>query len=242
MLPESPAAWTALGLALHETFCEWEKADRQIDTCEYFLNSYDQYIAEFKERQPDLNLWQRPPRTNSTLKHIDSCRQRGIERDVPEYTQRCMEAEWEIYRFEDGTKALELEYEIELNGVAVKCVIDRIQWWPNRGYATIEDLKSGNVDDQEYDRRQLGLYAYAATTVDDIPLKYGRYWFTKVDRGSEWFDLSRYDYNYLSDTFVKLDSAINQKIFLPNPGKHCQMCQVQRFCPEQGNEDINEQR
>lgn len=225
---------------MHETFCEWEKSDRQIDTCEYFEARYDAYIDEKMEEQPDLDLWQVPPGSKNTQNVINNYRKRGLERDVPEYTQRCLEAKWEVYRFPNGEKALELDFEVDLSSVTVKGSIDRIQWWPDKGYATIEDLKTGNLDDDEWDRRQLGLYAYGARSLG-IPLKYGRYWFTKLDRGSEWFDLTKYDAEFLGKQYAQLDTAIGLRIFLPNPGKQCILCSVKDYCPEQGNQPIPEE-
>jgi CRISPR/Cas system-associated exonuclease Cas4 (RecB family) len=237
-LPPRPAAWTGLGIALHETFCEWEKSDRQIDVLEYFEKSFDEYIDNSLKLQPDLDLWQVPPGTKSIKKSIDSYRERGLTKDVPQYLERCLEAEWEIYRFEDGTKAVELEFELDLGDVTIKGGIDRIQWWPELEVATMEDLKSGNVENDETDKRQLGVYAYAARTVFEVPLESGRYWFTKVDRGSEWFDLTRYTEAYLTDLFAKLDQGIKSGIFLPNPGKNCGLCGVQPYCREQGTKRV----
>lgn len=232
VIPPSPSPWTALGVALHEAFCDWEKFDRDIDVCEYFLSYYDNYIDEQLEIQPDLSLWTIPPPGKDVNKAIKTYRERGLERDVPTYRDRCLEATWEIYRFEDGSKALELEFEVEFAGVPVKGAVDRVQWWPERGYASLEDLKSGNLD--EFDRRQLGTYAYALKKVYDIPIRYGRYWFTKVDRPSEWWDMTRYTEEYLTDIYTSVDTTINKRLFLPNPGKQCELCQVKPWCRENG--------
>lgn len=235
-VPPSPAPWTGLGIAVHQAFCDWEKFDREIDVCEYFEGYYDEYIEESLKLQPDLDLWTIPPNSKDTMKSIASYRKRGLERDVPTYRDRCLEAGWEIYRFDTGEKALELEYEIELDGIPIKGAVDRVQWWPERGYATIEDLKSGNLE--EWDRRQLGVYAYALRTVYDIPIRWGRYWFTKTDQPSEWFDLRRYDKNYLISIFNDLDAIIDQRLLLPNPGEHCKLCDVRPWCRELGWEEL----
>lgn len=231
-LPPTPAAWTALGVAVHETFCEWEKRDRKIDALECFAECYDGYINEAMETQPDLSMWQTPPGTKTTEASIKNYRRRGLEKDVPNYLARCLEADWEIYRLPDGTKALELEYEITLEKTPVRGSIDRVLWWPEQHRATLEDLKTGNVD--EWDSRQLGVYSYAATALYNIPIKWGRYWFTKVDRAGDWIDLSRYNYDYLSDIYGTLNGIIDAGYFLPNPGKHCELCGVRPYCREQG--------
>jgi CRISPR/Cas system-associated exonuclease Cas4 (RecB family) len=231
-LPETPAPWTGLGIALHETFCEWEKSEREIDVCEYFETYYDAYISDARLKQPDLDQWQIPPNSKDVEKAITSYRTRGLERDVPTYRDRCLEAEWEIFRFADGELALELPYEIELGGVVVKGYIDRIQWWPDRGYASLEDLKTGNLE--SWDRRQLGTYSYAAEHAYGIKIPYSRYWFTKTDQPSEWFDMKRYTKGYLDETYRKVDRIISERLFLANPGDHCKLCSVRPYCSELG--------
>jgi putative RecB family exonuclease len=165
-------------------------------------------------------------------------RNRGLERDVPQYLSRCLEAEWEIYRFDDGSQALELPYEITLGEVVVKGYIDRIQWWPERGYATLEDLKTGNLE--KWDRRQLGTYSLAAGMEYGIEINHARYWFTKTDQPSDWFDMSRYDTEYLTKIYADVDRIIDQQLFLPNPGDHCTLCSVKPYCRELGSLSLPE--
>lgn len=233
-LPETPAPWTGLGIAVHDTFCEWEKSEREIDVLEYFEASYDAYIEDARVRQPDLSFWQIPPGSRDVEKSINNYRERGLTKDVPQYLERCLEADWVIYRFEDGSQALELPYEITLGDIVVKGYIDRIQYWPDRDECTMEDLKTGNLE--PWDRRQLGTYTFAAKAVYGIDIKYARYWFTKTDQPSkEWYDMSRYTEEYLTKTYSDVDKIISQKLFLPNPGDHCALCSVKPYCRELGS-------
>lgn len=231
-LPETPAPWTGLGLSLHDAFCDWEKSERQIDVVESFEYYYDKYIEESRVKQPDLSFWQIPPNSKDVEKAIKTYRTRGIERDVPTYRDRCLEADWEIYRFDDGSQALELPYEITLGDVVIKGFIDRIQWWPTRGFAGMEDLKSGNLE--PFDKRQLGTYSLAAKLEYGIEIPYGRYWYTKTDQPSEWFDMSRYTEEYLTEVYRRADAMISQKLFLASPGDACKLCSVKPYCSENG--------
>ncbi len=231
-LPEFPAPWTALGVGVHEAFCEWEKSDREIDVVEYFSASYDALIETYRELQPDLDQWQIPPNSKDVEKSIKSYRTRGIEKDVPLYRDRCLEAEWEVFRLPSGEKALELEFELLVGDVNLRGAVDMVQWWPERGYATVTDLKTGNLE--EWDKRQLGTYKFALQEVYDIPIKHGRNWMLKIDRPTEWYDLSRYTREYLAYLYNALDKGIAADIFLPNPGDHCQLCGVRPWCRENG--------
>ncbi len=233
-LPRTSAAWSVAGSAFHEVFQEWEASGRSFSPVDKFGEVYDRLIAEEQERQPDEQYWMKPPRTKTVEASIKNYRERFLTKDVPLYWKRCLEANWEILRLPDDSLALELEFEITLGDVVVKGAIDRVQWWPEHGYAAIEDLKTGSPDDEE-DVRQLGLYRLAAEEVYDIDLKFGRYWYTKLDRpSSHWVDLSKYSREYLTDQYRILDRMISEKLLLPSPGKQCGMCDVRKWCSELG--------
>lgn len=234
-IPDRPAPWLALGVALHSAFELWEASDRTEDVFAVFEAAYDEFIEEAKVRQPDLDLWIIPPIAKDVEKSIASYRKRGLEKDVPNYKTFCEEAEWEVYRFPDGQKALELEFEIDFDGLIVRGAIDALHWWPDQGVTTCTDLKSGNLE--KWSVQQLGVYAFAAGDQYGIPIKHSRYFFSKSNQPSDWFDMSRYSREYLGEVFHALDSAINQNLFIPNPGDHCGLCGVKQFCREQGDRD-----
>ncbi len=239
-LPPRPAPWTMLGNALHEAFVEWERSGREIDVVARFTELYDFEVEEGTREQPDLSLWQLPPNTKSVSSGINNYRKRGIEKDVPLYRQRCLEAEWEVMQLPDGNPALELEFELDLDGVLVPGYIDRIQWWPKLKMAAIEDTKTGS-NKTDHDVRQLVLYGLAAQEVYDIDLTHGRYWYTKLDKPGAWHDLRKFDRAYLSDQYRKLDEVVDQGLLLPNPGDHCKLCEVKPYCSELGWMEVPEE-
>lgn len=232
-VPQRPAPWTALGVAFHEAFYEWELLERKIDVCDYFQIQYDTYITQMKLEQPDLRYWMTPPNAKSVEKTIDSYRTRGLEKDVPTYRDRCLKAGWEVLSI-GGNPALELPFELDLDGVQIRGKIDSLKVFPQDDYVFVEDLKTGNVGDDEADRRQLGVYALAAKEVYGVEVQAGRYWFTKVDRPSEWFDLSRYTREYLGSTFRRLDAMIDGGMLLASPGAACGLCSSKPWCGELG--------
>lgn len=240
-LPRRPAAWSIGGSAFHEAVMDWEKSGRSLDLSGLFCAVYDRMVEEEKALQPDLRYWMRPPRTKSTENDIVNYRKRFVEKDIPNYLRRMEEAEWEILTLPNGDLALELEFELQLGGVKVIGAMDRIQWWPKQGFAAMEDLKTGSPDDDD-DTRQLGFYRLAAAECYDIDLKWGRYWYTKLDRPSDtWVDLSRYTREYFESEFSKVDTIISQKMFLANPGKQCGICSVRPWCRELGSLAIGEE-
>jgi len=230
--PKSPAAWLALGIALHETFTEWEHLDRRSskqDLIEEFAMMYDITISELLEEQPDLSLWSKPPNTKSVENSISNYRTRGIEKDVPWYFDRCIAAGWEVAEL-NGVKLLEVEFSIELGDITAYGFVDRVQWWRADRRYTIEDTKTGSPDSDDFDPRQLKLYQIAMMKMFGIDISHGRYWYTKIDRGSKWFDLSQIDELTVIDQYATLDRMIGERLFLPNPGKHCGLCPVKNIC------------
>lgn len=231
--PRRPWAQTVAGTAFHEMIVLWERSGRTLDALALFKQEWEKALAEAKQEQPNLDLWMKPPGTKFTGKAIDTVYKRFVEADVPNYIRRCEEAEWELFKLPDGSPALEIEFEADLDGTPVKGFIDRIQWWPVQRMVAVEDIKTGSPEDEE-DGRQLGLYRLGAETALDIDLTHGRYWFTKLDRGSDWVDLRRYDRESLARDYKKVDTIIDQDLLLPNPGKGCVVCDVRPWCSELG--------
>jgi putative RecB family exonuclease len=231
--PARPVAWTILGIAVHDAVMQWEKNDRNADLDVYFQQAWDVAVEEAWRRQPNEKLWMLPPGTKSVKASLENYRRRGMERDIPNYERRCHEAEWEILRLPNGEKALELSFEVDLEGVTVKGQIDRILFYPDSGVVAKEDLKTGSPDDAD-DVRQLGIYRIGAMECYDIPLTHGRYWYTKLDRPGDWVDLTRYTRKYLAGEYGILDRMIDGGLLLPNPGKVCGLCDVRPWCREMG--------
>jgi len=224
-IPRRPAAWTILGVAFHDTIMEWEKSGREIDPFEYFKVKYDAVVADEWERQEDADYWILPPNTKTVPSSIINYRKRGLEQ-LSTYITRCNEAAWEI-------SCLEREFEIPIGPVVVRGAVDRILLYPTEETYVIEDLKTGSPEGED-DVRQLGFYAYVARTLWDIPVREGRYWFTKLDRGSDPVDLSGFDQRYWETAFERLDKGINQGLFLASPGRQCGMCGVKPWCSTMG--------
>lgn len=242
-LPRRPAAWTALGNALHEAFYNWELNKREYGLGQIvrdYEKNFDSHIDTFKSMQPDWSYWMKSPRTKLVTTDIQNYRLRGIENDVPTYYDYCIGSDWEILLLDDGYPALELEFEITINGIPVVGSIDKLLWWPKERKVTVDDIKTGNLDDT--DHRQLGLYAFAANATLELPqpISWGRYYYTKpqLRRPSGWIDLTRYNADYLGRCFWRLNAAISNNLFLANPGKQCDLCAVRDWCSELGHLEV----
>lgn len=230
-VPRRPAAWTIMGVAVHEAVMRWEKDSRIYDLPSLFSEEYHATTSEQWEKQPDPDYWILPPRTKSVKTSIDNYRERGIKQ-MEVYEERCRNAPWEISHIEE-------EFEIQLGDVLVKGAIDRILHWEIDDEYAIEDLKSGNIKGED-DIRQLGFYAMVAREILGVPVKEGRYWFTKLDRGSQFVNLEKYDREFWTEEFRKVDQGINNGIFLASPGDACGICSVKPWCNTMGWLEVGE--
>ena len=235
-MPRRPAAWTILGITLHDTIMEWEKSGRRLDLDEYFDRCYDQEVALQTRIQPNDRYWMLPPRTNSVRKSIIDYKKRGFKQ-LEKYVESVRDAPWEVSYLE---KQFTIGFEGNGDPLAVNGGIDRILYFPGTDEYVVEDLKTGSPEDEE-DKRQLAFYAFVGRELWGIPVKLGRYWYTKVDRPSETVNLEKYDKNFWARTFQQLDEAISREIFLPSPGKQCFLCSVRPWCSVQGWLNIGEE-
>jgi len=235
--PQKPAAWTALGTALHDVYEAWERAERAWLMAEKFPLFFDAEIETFKYLQPDLNEWTKTPRVGSTQRDIDLRRLNGIKQ-AEALQWHSENAQWKLWRLPDGSPAVEVPFEVEFepfdpgvygeNNTVIRGKIDSILEWPDQR-KTVRDLKSGAAKE---DNRQLGMYRFAANELFNLNINFGQYWYAKRGEESSWVDLRNYTEEYLTETYVGLDRAIEEEIFLANPGSQCYLCEYKESCRE----------
>lgn len=235
-LPVRPAAWLAVGSAMHTAYEFWENMGRVGKLVDIFYTDYNVEIEALKRKQPDLAWWMKRPNVKTVEKDIELYRGIGVQQ-AEAYQVHCLNSKWRVLRDDDDNPMIEVPFSIDLGGVEVIGKIDSIIEWPD-GRLSIRDLKTGNKGDVS-DDRQLGVYREAARQQLGIDLIWGEYWFLKDGTGRP-VDLRRYTTTYLTDLFKAVDQAINEKLFLPNPGKHCQLCDRRPWCREKGLEDVED--
>lgn len=230
-LPQRPAAWLALGTSFHESAAQWEISGRTLDFEALFFDLYDRDISILKDDQPDESMWLKPFRSKVSA-DIDNRRSAGAKM-VKHYIEDCQDAEWKIAEI-GGAPAVEIEFEIDLGGVPVVGFVDRVLEWPD-GTLTVRDDKTGNREKRTY---QLGVYTLAINELFDLDIRQAQYWYAKDRGSSDWVWTKRYTRSYLTDIFRTLDSSIDQRLFIPNPGDRCDLCTVRDYCREMGTEEV----
>ncbi len=227
----APAAWLAQGTAFHEAVEAWENSGRSpgLDISQTYVLSYDKQIEHMKNREPDLGKWLRAPKTK-TEDDINNRRNRGIEQ-LQNYVDYAESSEFVIADIDEWTLATEIPFEIQIGKTLIKGAIDQILSLPD-GYE-VRDLKTGN---REQGIIQLAIYVLAVEKIFGWPVSKASYFYAKdgkvvtVSRQ----ELDRYTESYLAELFDTLEEGIQSRVFMPNPGSHCLMCPVKKFCREMG--------
>lgn len=140
---------------------------------------------------------------------------------------------WGIADMGQGNPGIELPITINLGGVDVKMVIDRVMFKPSEtGVLTREDyivldLKTGRYAPKS--EMQLALYATGIEMVHGFRPKWGTYWMARDGQPSPLLDLDNYPTAMFEDLFSKFQTAREDGVFLPNLN-HCSMCSVIDYC------------
>jgi RecB family exonuclease len=138
---------------------------------------------------------------------------------------------WTIATMPDGKPAIELDIEVEIGGLPVKMVIDRVMQLTPEGATTndyvVLDLKTGKTTPSS--ALQLGLYATGIELAYGWRPAWGTYWMAREGTISEPEHLEFYSKEFFEDLFSKFKTAREHGVFLPNFNA-CKMCSVLEYC------------
>ena len=125
-----------------------------------------------------------------------------------------------------GEPAIELAFNINLDGVMVKGALDRLMVL-NTGELVVLDIKSGkNMPSSDF---QLGIYAVAMEEIFGERPKFGVYWDARKGAISELINLDKWTRDTVSEIVGMFDKARRAGIFIPN-FDHCKMCNFINDC------------
>ncbi|MDG4825980.1 PD-(D/E)XK nuclease family protein [Asanoa sp. WMMD1127] len=231
--PARPAAWFAQGIAVHSACEFWEEGFRQAhpdDVVDLYETEFDRLIAEATETEPDLGRWLTGGRVRAS-DDIGRRRTRGAEQ-VLGYLRYASEAQERVWLIGGQEPALEVEFELDLDGVTVKGFIDQIIEWPT-GQIGPRDVKTGSKrPDWPF---QLGVYRLAIEQDYGYLPTWGDFYMAKDNRPDAPVDLSAFTRSRVTRWFHDMDRSVNAGLFLPNPGDHCRTCGVSDFCSAVGS-------
>ncbi|MFD1044365.1 RecB family exonuclease [Kibdelosporangium lantanae] len=225
---QRPAAWLAQGLAVHEAAEQWELTGRTMpldELLDVYRRSYAAHVNEMSEDTPNHGYWFRSGRYAGS-EDIERRFTLGLEQ-VRRYVEYYREHRDErIWVTPEGRPAVELAFNVDLDGVRVRGYIDGVVEHPQRGLI-VRDLKSGRLPGDGF---QLGTYGLAVQILYGERVASGDYWMGRQGKPTVPYPLKPWSRDRLVDTYHTMDEAVRAERFDPDPGEKCHMCPVALAC------------
>jgi len=135
----------------------------------------------------------------------------------------------------EGTLLSEFETTATFGGQTVKGYLDAVYEDTRTGQLIVVDAKSGTRTPTNY--LQLGLYAEALRRVLGMEVNVGAFFMTRKAELTEPAPVTRYAGEYFDRVFEQMGKALENKIFIANPGDACYSCDVATACYAKGGVD-----
>ena len=133
---------------------------------------------------------------------------------------------WKIWTTPEGEPAIELGLVVDIAGVNVKMVIDRV--FEVDGELVVVDLKTS----QRYPSNplQLGFYKVGLEKQFGVPVKWGNYYMARTFSTGNTIDLSEFTHDKLEYIVDIFDKSRKAGLFLPNTNNCNVLCGLTEYC------------
>lgn len=257
---QRPAAWLPQGTAVHYAAEVWELSGREMALEEAqaeYRRKYAEEVSAMASETPNFSYWfssgPYDGETDTNRRYEIGLEQ--VAAYVEYYTSSAPEEV--IWIAPDGRPAIELEFDIDLDGVRLKGFIDQVtlvkdkvpkpltpSGKPSKSKKALEeyaaaveasplrprprDVKTGNQPGDDF---QLGVYDVALDELFGIKADIGDYWMARKGGPTGGYDLTQWTRERVTEEFHWLDAKIEAEEFppLPEPDK-CRMCSVGNAC------------
>ena len=232
-----PAAWLAQGTAEHEVFEVVKKAEHAGDPIpledakDLFRQSYAEAINEAAAVTPNFEYWFASGPYGGQL-DIERRYNLGLEQIERFYRWEESHPEEVIWVAEDGTPGIEIDFDIDLDGVLVRGYIDLVLYSGCGDEFYVRDYKTGNHPGDDF---QLGVYSVAISEQYGGFGPSGDYWMGRTGKPTYPFDLTLWTRERVTERFHELDGKIRAGDFPARPDpKVCNFCDVAASCEYAG--------
>lgn len=230
-----PAAWLPQGTAfhaaaeLHEVWLSYGMPLSLEEAQDIYRWFYAEGINDLCDLTPNFEWWFWSGPYNGE-RDIERRYEIGLEQVDKFYNWRQSPGQT-IWVTPDGTPAIELAFQVELDGIMVRGFIDAVV--VEDGELRVRDYKTGNSPGDDF---QLGVYALAIEILYGVRPLTGDYFMAgkkgKPARPTAPYDLSRWTREEITARFHEVEEQIQAGKFdpLPEPSK-CGFCDVNYSCP-----------
>ena len=230
-----PAAWFPMGTAVHSVAEAYERSGRKMSRVvakAVFKETYADETNEYLDETPNAVFWHSSGRYRGPE---DIIRRYGVGLEhVDRYIDYCEAHPQErIAVRSDGEPALELYFEIDLDGVTVRGYLDQaVQIDANKIKA--RDIKTGANPGKPM---QLSIYDIALEEMfPGMLIEPGDFLMTRAKTKAKPVAFTveaseRFGRNEVSDRFNDMEESLKAENFEPKPGPDCRQCGVNNSCP-----------
>ena len=228
---ERPAAWLPQGLAVHEAAEEYEKSGRTMSLDkmqDVFQESYANHTNRMAEQTPNFDYWfaSGPYKGAADVERRFNLGMDQVVKYKEYYEQKAPQEV--IWITPDGEPAIELRFDLDLDGTKVVGYIDQVIEHPEHGII-VRDIKTGNKPGDDF---QLAVYAVAVNDRYDTEISVGDYWMGRAGKPTVPYKLDDWSKEAITEQFKEVDEGIRAERFDPDPEESkCRFCSVETSCP-----------
>lgn len=223
---QRPAAWLPMGTAVHSAAEAWERTGRMMPRDEVHRHATEEYVAGINRlcaETPRMDYWHSsgPYRGEMDIERRFRLVHEHVDRYLDWYEGKGI-GDNVLRLGPDDAYALELEFNIVLDGVAVRGFIDQVL------VGRVRDIKTGA---KPGDLFQLEVYAIALAEQFGIDVVCGDFLMTKTGKPTKPIDLTDVSRDKVSAAFTEMDQGVKAEEFEPTPDPDtCRMCSVSASC------------
>ena len=231
-MPENPSYWLVGGKSVHEC-TEWYdlmepkmQAIADVD-CRAVFVDYWQKNYEMADNGMPFRAGGKATRQYPYKEDASWWLDNGPKMFHNWIEWRKQENPYTPYQLSGGDFAIETELNVEISGVPMKGFLDRLMVSPD-GELTVIDIKTSTRAPITY--TQLGTYAIMCEKAMGVRPTKGAYFMARTGELTPPVDLSHYTENRLGSHLRGFKIAIDNNIFIPQPGFMCGTCSVNHAC------------
>lgn len=234
---QRPAAWFPQGTAVHRAAEVYELTGRRLTVAEaqaVFETAYTAEVNDYLAVTPRTDFWfaSGPYGGEEDIPRRFEIGREQVAKYLEYFGVSGKAADIRVWVAPDGTPGIEMEFDVDLDGVRVRGKIDTVMVKINRDGKTeiiVVDNKTGLKPGDDF---QLAVYAVALHELYGIVVKTGYYWMAKTTGHlTRPYDLSAWTREAVSAEFAAMDAAVRAERFEPTTDpKNCERCSVSTSC------------
>lgn len=227
-VPENPSYWLVGGKSLHtatEIYDALPSLDSPFDPTAVFTAEWERNYKEANNGMP-FRAGGRATKAYPNKEDAQWWLDHGPKM-VDFWMQFRQDSGYTLYTTPDGKPAIETELLMEVGDVQMRGFLDRLMVSPD-GELTIIDIKTSSQEPKA--NTQLGTYATLVEKAFGVRPTKGAYWMARTGELTTPIDLSHYTEARLATQVKSFKLAVENNIFIPNPGFLCGTCSVNQAC------------